>query len=281
LSLGLILPAFALAYALASAGCIVTGESGTEKPTELIETVKVAGGSFMYGKDGRNPGGTLKMVGTFRMGKYLVTQKQWEKVMGADKNPNEFDGENLPVENVSWYDVLVFANKLSMEEGLTPAYEIKGSTDPGDWGPVPTGANDDDWDAVKVRNAANGWRLPTELEWEYAAKGGMVSSGYGSSYDYHLYAGSDDVDAVAWYTDNSDSRTHEVGRKKPNELGLYDMSGNVLEWCFDRWSGVAFPVIRGGSYENSAESVRSVYKSSFGNGPFDRGRILGFRLARP
>ncbi|MCL2609431.1 MAG: formylglycine-generating enzyme family protein, partial [Treponema sp.] len=261
--------------------------SGTEKPKELIETVKVAGGSFMYGKDGGNPGGMLKMVGTFRMGKYPVTQEQWEKVM--EDNPSSFNSnpaegevqEKRPVEYVNWYDVLVFANKLSVMEGLSPVYEIKGSTDPEDWGTVPSFYNED-WDAVKVRKAANGWRLPTELEWEYAAKGGMVSSGYGSSYDYHPYAGSDDVDEVAWYVDNSDRMTHEVGKKRPNELGLYDMSGNVYEWCYDL-SNPNFPnaarVSRGGCWGDVAAYVRLSFRN--GGDPFIQRDFTGFRLVRP
>ncbi|MCL2608838.1 MAG: formylglycine-generating enzyme family protein, partial [Treponema sp.] len=135
------------------------------------------------------------------------------------------------------------------------------------------------WDAVKVRKAANGWRLPTELEWEYAAKGGMVSSGYGSSYDYHLYAGSDTVDEVAWYNGNSDNKTHEVGKKKPNELGLYDMSGNVFEWCFDSVYN-ATRMTRGGSWASTAASAHSTYR--FSNFTYRQDDdSLGFRLVRP
>jgi len=133
----------------------------------LITTVEVEAGKFIYGKNGAEAGGTLVEVQAFKMGKYLVTQEEWKAVMGADKNLSYFDGEkafdmdddyneikanpkfnrdNLPVETVSWYDVLVFANKLSMKEGLNPVYEINGKTDPAEWGEVPTGANDDDWD---------------------------------------------------------------------------------------------------------------------------------------
>jgi len=282
LSLGLILPVLALA------GCIVTGESGEMK--SLIETIPVQGGSFMYGRNG-STGGTLKTVGSFRMGKYPVTQRQWEEVMGDNpsafkNNPAEGEAqENRPVENVSWYKILVFANKLSVKEGMLPAYEIKGSTDPEDWGDVPT-ANDEDWDAVKVRKVADGWRLPTELQWEYAAKGGTRSAGYtGRESDtYFLYPGSDDADAVAWYTDNSGGKTHAVGKKKPNELGLYDMGGNVYEWCFDLYdptgaSSGSDRVLRGGCWGDSAGLVRSAYRIS--RGPFIWDGVYGFRLVRP
>ncbi|MCL2609471.1 MAG: formylglycine-generating enzyme family protein [Treponema sp.] len=292
--LGLIL--FAVAYALAFAGCIVTGESGEMK--SLIETMPVQGGSFMYGRNG-STGGTLEKVSSFRMGKYPVTQRQWEAVM--DDNPSIFNGTNklgdasyvtadetfvrgsLPVEMVNWYNILKFANKLSIKEDLLPVYEIKGSTDPDDWGDVPL-ADNEEWNAVKVRKVADGWRLPTELQWEFAAKGGTKSAGYeGKESDkYFVYPGSDDADEVAWYDNNSDGRTHEVGKKKPNELGLYDMGGNVYEQCFDPYnpnSANADRILRGGSWSTSAGSARSV--SQLIGSPSGRSGSFGFRLVRP
>jgi formylglycine-generating enzyme required for sulfatase activity len=182
--------------------------------------------------------------------------------------------------------VLVFCNKLSIQEGLTPAYSISDSTDPVQWGTVPTTSNTT-WNAVTCDWTANGYRLPTEAEWEYAAKGGN-----GSSNNY-IYAGSDTVGDVAWYTTNSSSKTHEVGTKAANGLGLYDMSGNVWECCWD-WFDVypseaqtnptgassgSFRVERGGSWGDPAWYARSALR--YGTYPQDRNYSLGFRLVRP
>lgn len=130
-----------------------------------------------------------------------VTQELYESVMG--ENPSKFNGEkNLPVEQVSWYDAVEFCNKLSKEAGLEPAYSINGSS-------------------VEWNRNASGFRLPTVEEWQYAAKGGQ---------DYK-YSGSDKLDEVGWYGGSIGSKTHPVAQKNSNVYGLYDMSGNVWEWC--------------------------------------------------
>ena len=124
--------------------------------------------------------------------------------------------------------------------------------------------------------------MPTEHQWEYAAKGGTKSSGYkGEETDkYFLYPGSDTVGDVAWYSGNSEGRTHEVGKQKENELGLYDMGGNVFEWCFDLYTDTSVNrVLRGGSCGSSATDVRSAYRVYYG--PYDRNGGIGFRLLRP
>ena len=184
------------------------------------------------------------------------------------------------MEDVSWYDALVFCNKLSIAEGLSPAYSISGSTNPGDWGTVPT-INDNTWNFPKIVAGSNGYRLPTEAQWEYAAKGGNDTP------ENYTYSGSNIVGDVAWYTSNSNGKTHEVGKKSPNSLGLYDMSGNVREWCWDNYSMYSViivfeagdQVLRGGGFFSSAFEVRSAYRGHCYS--YFRQPDIGFRLVRP
>ncbi len=174
-------------------------------PPGSIDMVYVEGSSFTMGDTAGGGSSDEKpthqvTLSSFYIGKYEVTQKQWQEVMG--NNPSYFKGDDLPVEQVSWYDCVDFCNKLSQKEDLTPCYSGSGAKITCNWN-------------------ANGYRLPTEAEWEYAAKGGNKSKGL-------RFSGSKKLRSVAWYYGNS-SKTNQVGQKQANELGIYDMtamSGN-------------------------------------------------------
>ena len=168
-----------------------------------------------------------KEIRDFFIGKYPVTQEQWVEIMG--NNPSYFKGDDHPVERVSWDDVQEFLKKLNNKY-------------PG-----------------------HNYRLPTETEWEYAAKGGIAFKEY-------AFSGSDDVNEVGWYYDNSDKRTHPVGEKAPNELGIYDMSGNVWELCNDESNYI----VRGGSWDSNPYLCRASFRED-GN-PYYRFFSLGFRV---
>lgn len=219
-----------------------------------IDMVRVEAGTFTMGatpemKDpdydyDEKPTHQVTLTNDYYIGKYEVTQALWQAVMGS--NPSKFKGDNLPVENVSWKDCQEFLSKLNNTTGKT-------------------------------------FRLPTEAEWEYAARGGKKNRGY-------LYSGSNNISDVAWYSDNSDNKTHAVGSKQANELGIYDMSGNVYEWCQDRKGSYSSSsqvnptgaasgsdrVRRGGYWSSSARYCRSSDRSS--SSPGYRDFDLGLRL---
>ena len=239
-----------------------------ERISFTLPMTYVEGGTFQMGSnDGESderPVHTVS-VDSFSIGTYEVTQDIYEAVMGS--NPSYFKGAELPVEQVSWYDAVEFCNALSRRDELEEVYTISGTDVSCDW-------------------SKRGYRLPTEAEWEYAVRGGNKSQGY-------TYAGSDTAGDVAWYGDNSGSKTHPVGQKQANELGLYDMSGNVWEWCWDRSgsystsaatnpsgpSSGSYRVVRGGGWYYDATNVRTAYRDSYT--PSRGSNLIGFRVLVP
>ena len=237
-------------------GAKIEGENDSSERTFTIngvsfDMVLVKARTFTMGAtpemedpwDDEKPVHQVTLTNDYYIGKTEVTQALWKAVIGS--NPSFFEGDNKPVESVSWDDCQEFISKLN----------------------TATGKN---------------FRLPTEAEWEFAARGGNKSNHY-------QYSGSDNIDDVAWYNDNS--KTHDVASKRPNELGLYDMSGNVWEWCSD-WYGDysssaqtnptgansgSYRVSRGGGWFNLAWDCRSSYRDGYS--PDGRGYYLGLRLA--
>lgn len=221
-------------------------------------------------------------IPNFYISDHEVTQAEYKAIMGnwPDKSVTEEMkgvGDSHPAYYVNWFDTLVYCNKRSIQEGLIPCYTINGSTNPNDWGEVPTSEthrNFTTWFNATCDFQANGYRLPTSAEWEYAARGGNGLSGF-----QYQYSGSNSIDMVAWYLGNSYSTTYEVKTKQPNELGLYDMSGNVWEWIWDiSTNATNHRHTRGTGYDRDDLSI---YISYHGQSlAYGMHSSIGFRLVR-
>jgi formylglycine-generating enzyme required for sulfatase activity len=224
--------------------------------------VSVLGGTLPDGSELKG-----QVVNDFQIGKTEVSWGDWKIVRDwavangySDlANVGAGIGDNYPVTNVSWYDVVKWSNARSEKEGMTPVYQVSGAT-------YKTGQS------VPTLNAsANGYRLPSEKEWEWAARGGVSSQGY-------TYSGSNTISAVGWTYENSSDGTKAVGTKAANELGIYDMSGNVWEWSEDV-ANTSYRRIRGGSWYYNADFATVAYRDSYFN-PAYRSYSFGFRLVR-
>ena len=246
--------------------------------------ILVRGGKFLMGDNegeygDEKPEHEVTISQDFYIGKYPVVQAQWEAVMG--NNPSRFRGTQRPVERVSWQDIVEVGQDESTQTGFLAAL-TKGIED-------------------QLGYLPGEFRLPTEAEWEYAAKGGHLGTvDYSSEKTarklYPLYAGSNALEEVGWFAGNSHRFTQVVGRKQPNALGLHDLSGNVYEWCQDWFDGEAYEkrkneavsdpkgpvkhalyrVLRGGSWYDGAGDCRSAFRGSIR--PAGRDDAIGFRL---
>ena len=267
------------------AASLEVSEELTINPTGSLDMVSIPAGSFLMGSpsdetghdSGEGPQRTVN-ISAFKMSQTQVTQMQWEDIMGW--NDSSFIGDERPVECVTWFDCLRFCNELSQVDGLTKYYTI----------------TDIEWDGNHIEDAyvkcdfdADGYRLPTEAEWEYACRAGTTTRFYTGDSD-------SDLGRAGWYSGNSSATTHPVGEKEPNAFGLFDMHGNVWEWCWDWYDDDYYGtrpdpdsdptgpgsgsnrVLRGSSWCNDAGFCRSAARGRISAG--SRSYYFGFRVCR-
>jgi len=239
--------------------------------------ILVQGGTF-------NNGASDVTLSSFYLDKYEITQDTYLAVMGV--NPSHFSGLiDGPTERVSWLNTIEYCNRRSILEGLNPCYEYGTyGSNPDNW-PANWYVVSDNPNNVICNWTANGYRLPTEMEWMFAAMGGILSQGT-------VYSGGSDVDAVAWWLGNSGETSHQVGGLAPNQLGIYDMSGNVWEWCWDIYASYpvtpqndphgpisgSYRIARGGSWGSAAMNCAIAHRNYYAVNTYHF--HIGFRVCR-
>lgn len=297
-----VLATVGMALALVLAGCqqpYSSGSGNTSGETVPKGFVKVKG-TTITGTEVWTPSSSVFVserqltIPDMYVSDHEVTQAEYAKYCkygSSSPSSNYGSGDNYPAYYVNWYDAIVYCNLRSIDEKLTPAYKIGEETDPRNWSGIvgdatsgycgPSSSNST-WDVLTYDTEADGYRLPTEAEWEYIAREAGKST--------TTYSGSNTIDDVAWYTSNSSSKTHEVKGKNANTLGIYDMRGNVWEWCWDWYGSISsstdaagassgsYRVVRGGSWSDDASSCAVSYR--FSSSPLSRYGYLGFRVVR-
>lgn len=275
LILGSILCSFVLS-------CTINNETLFEKDFVFVKGATIEGAiqAEGYPESYWFKAGAKHVIKDFYICNHEITQQEF--AMYGMKNYDvrvEFSGKSIgpyyPAHQVNWFDALMYCNRRSVAEGLTPCFSIGGETNPDKWGRQPDSQEEpgwDDWYHAKCDFTANGYRLPTIVEWEYAARGGNGLTGY-----QYKYAGSDILDEVAWYATDG---LREVMQKKPNTLGIYDMCGNIEEWCWERYGNDTLRRYAGGYYYFKDE--KDFVLSNLGYCGFltRRNTQLGFRPVR-
>lgn len=260
--------------ALWAVGATIVNIRPTPPPPPMVT---IPAGRFLMGSArdiAEQPMHEVELTHPFRMSQTEVTQELWTAVMGY--NPSWFRGAQLPVENISWWEAVDFCNRLSLRHGLQPCYVRRGDT-------------------VFWDRTANGYRLPTEAEWEYACRAGTTTDTYAGDLRQPWGACDEEepeLEAIAWYCHNSDDRSHPIGQKQPNRFGLFDMLGNVAEWVWDWFDPQAYRAhepkdpagpptgirraVRGGAWNMGSAALRSAARSSAS--PWYHSPAVGFRI---
>ena len=263
--------------------CTINNETLFEKNFVFVKGATIEGAiqAEGYPESYWFKAGAKHVIKDFYICNHEITQQEY--AMYGMKNYDvrvELSGESIgpyyPAHQINWFEVLMYCNRRSVAEGLTPCFSIGGETNPDKWGRQPDSIEEpgwDDWYHAKCDFTANGYRLPTIVEWEYAARGGNGLTGY-----QYKYAGSDILDEVAWYATDG---LREVMQKKPNTLGIYDMCGNIEEWCWERYGNDTLRRYAGGYYyfKDEKDFVLSNL-TSCGFLSFRNTTQLGFRPVR-